>query len=95
MAQHVRVSENFVPVSEFKAQAGELLKRIGDSRKPLVITQHGRPAGVLLSPAAYDELMDRTQLVTHVSAGLADLDAGRVAPHAAVVKRLRKKIPGR
>jgi prevent-host-death family protein len=55
------VSEEFVPVSELKAQAGELPRRIGESRKPLVMTQHGCPAGVLLSPAAYDELMDRTE----------------------------------
>ena len=77
MARQLRVSDDFVPVSEFKAQAAELLKRIADSGQPLVITQNGRPAGVLLSPAAYDDLMERTEFVGAVRAGLADIEAGR------------------
>jgi prevent-host-death family protein len=92
---HVKVSEDFVPVSDFKAQAAEMLKRIGDTRKPLVITQNGRPAGVLLSPAAYDDLIERSELVAAVSAGLADIHAGRVDDHRVVAARLRKKYPRR
>jgi prevent-host-death family protein len=92
---HVRVSEDFVPVSDFKAQAAELLKRVGDTRKPLVITQNGRPAGVLLSPAAYDDLIERTEFVAAVSAGLADIQAGRTEEHGVVAARLRKKYARR
>jgi len=92
---HVRVSEDFVPVSDFKAQAADLLKRVGDTRKPLVITQNGRPAGVLLSPAAYDDLIERTEFVAAVSAGLADIEAGRTEEHRVVAARLRKKYPAR
>lgn len=95
MARQLRVSDDFVPVSEFKAQAAELLKRIADSGQPLVITQNGRPAGVLLSPAAYDDLMEKTEFVGAVRAGLADIEAGRTAAHAAVATRLRKKYPPR
>jgi prevent-host-death family protein len=92
---HVRVSEDFVPVSDFKAQAADLLKRVGDTRKPLVITQNGRPAGVLLSPAAYDDLIERAEFVAAVSAGLADIEAGRTEEHRLVAARLRKKYPAR
>jgi prevent-host-death family protein len=92
---HVRVSEDFVPVSDFKAQAADLLKRVSDTRKPLVITQNGRPAGVLLSPAAYDDLIERTEFVAAVSAGLADIEAGRTEEHKVVAARLRKKYPAR
>jgi prevent-host-death family protein len=92
---HVRVSEDFVPVSDFKAQAADLLKRVGDTRKPLVITQNGRPAGVLLSPAAYDDLIERSEFVAAVSAGLADIEAGRTEGHKVVAARLRKKYPER
>ena len=92
---HVRVSEDFVAVSEFKAQAADLLKRVGDTRKPLVITQNGRPAGVLLSPAAYDDLIERTEFVAAVNAGLADIEAGRTEEHRVVAARLRKKFARR
>ena len=35
----LRVSEDFVPVSEFKAQAAELLKRVADSQATTSLTQ--------------------------------------------------------
>ncbi|NOZ86588.1 MAG: type II toxin-antitoxin system Phd/YefM family antitoxin, partial [Deltaproteobacteria bacterium] len=46
----MRVSENIIPVSEFKARAAEWLRRLAESSEPLVITQNGKAAGVLLSP---------------------------------------------
>ena len=55
----VRISEDIVPVSDFKAQAAEWLKRVAETGHPLVITQNGKAAGVLLSPAHFDELSAR------------------------------------
>jgi prevent-host-death family protein len=47
----LRVSENFVPVSELKAQAADWLRKIGETGAPVVVTQNGKPAGVALSRA--------------------------------------------
>ena len=73
----IRVSKDIVPVSEFKAQASEWLRRIAGSDHPLVITQNGKAAGVLLSPAAFDELTERQQFLAAVQEGMADEQAGR------------------
>jgi prevent-host-death family protein len=88
----LRVSESIVPVSDFKAQASEWLRRVGESGQPLVITQHGKPAGVLLSPQAFDELMAQAHFVAAVEEGLADADAGRVHSHADVVAEMKKRF---
>jgi antitoxin YefM len=73
----VRVSEDIVPVSDFKAQASEWLRRIAGSGHPLVIAQNGKPAGVLLSPAAFDELSERQRFLAAVQEGMAHEQAGR------------------
>jgi prevent-host-death family protein len=86
-----RIAEDIVPVSDFKAHAAELLHRIAQTGQPLVITQNGKAAGVLLSPARFDELTERARFLEAVNAGLADSDADRVYPHEEVVKRLRKR----
>lgn len=91
----VRVSENFVPVSEFKARAAEWLRKIGEGGAPLVVTQNGRPAGVLLSPEAFDELTDRARFVAAVNEGLADAKAGRVHSTASVEKRMAARFGGK
>ena len=43
----------------------------------MLVTQNGRPAGVVLSPAEFDLLVERERLVADVAAGIADLEAGR------------------
>jgi prevent-host-death family protein len=91
----VRISENFVPISELKAKAADWLRKIGESDAPLVVTQNGKPAGVLLSPRAFDELTEQARFVSAVTAGLADADAGRVRSHGEVKKRLKARLAGR
>jgi antitoxin YefM len=84
----LKVSEDIVPMSEFKARAKEWLGRVARSDAPVIITQNGRAAGVLLSPKAYDLLTERGRFVAAVEEGLADAEAGRVIPHEEVVAEL-------
>jgi prevent-host-death family protein len=74
----MRVSEGIVPIGEFKAQAARWLRRLADDNQAVVITQNGRPAGVLISPADFDRLQDRQRFLESVAAGLADAEAGRL-----------------
>ncbi len=90
--ESLRVSEDIVPVSEFKAQAADWLKRIADTEQPVVITQNGKAAGVLLSPRAFDQLVERARFVAAVEEGLADVKAGRVTDHEEVVKQVRSRF---
>ncbi len=90
----LRVSENIVPVSDFKAKAADWLRRLVESSEPVVITQNGKAAGVLLSPAAYDELTERFRFMKAVEHGLADVEAGRVTPHEEVVAEMRRRLGG-
>ncbi len=81
----LRVSENIVPLSEFKAHAAVWLKKLAGTGGPVVITQNGRAAAVLMSPAEFDHLTERARFAAAIREGLADADAGRVVSHAAMV----------
>ena len=87
----VRIAEDIVPVSEFKAQAADWLRRVAETDHPIVITQNGKAAGVLLSPAQFDALTERARFVAAIDEGLADVEAGRTHSHASVTARFKKK----
>lgn len=89
--RHIRVASDIVPVSDFKAQAATWLDRLAETGQPVVITQNGKAAGVLLSPGAYDLLTERARFVAAVEEGLADSNAGRVVSHDDVVKAHTKR----
>ena len=82
---NLRVSEDIVPLSDFKARASELLKKLAQTGAPIVITQNGRAAGVLLSPAEFDVLTERARFVHAVATGLDDAESGRVVDHQSMV----------
>jgi prevent-host-death family protein len=86
--KEVQISDGIVPLGEFKAQAARLLRRLGESGEPMVITQNGRPVGVLVSPKEYDRIVERQRFLESIAAGLADAEAGRVIDTTELRKRL-------
>ena len=74
----IQVSEDILPISQFKAHASKIIRELEDSERAIVITHDGRAAAVLLSPQEFDRLSYRARFVRSVEAGLADIEAGRV-----------------
>jgi len=72
------ISNDIIPLGEFKTNVSKFLKNIQATGQPLVITQNGKPAGVLLSPLEYDELVYRKAFLDSVNRGIADADSGKV-----------------
>ena len=89
----LKVSQDVVTLAEFKSQAATLLKRVGNSSQPLMITQNGKPAGVLLSPAEYDRIQEQEliQFTAAVNRGLRDADDGKLLTSAQAKSKLGLK----
>ena len=85
---HVRIAEDIISVSELKAHAAKWLERAAETDAPLVVTQNGRAAGVLVSPRMYDALVEQGRLAMAVEEGLEDAKAGRVHSHASLKREL-------
>ena len=71
------VSEDILPLGEFKTRAARILEELAERRNPLVITQNGRPVCVMMSPKELDRMRGRQAFLEAVAEGLADVQAGR------------------
>ena len=78
----LQASTDIIPMGELKVHAGRVLRQAREGRRPVFITQHGKPAGVLLSPAEYDRLTEDARFLAAVRDGLADEQAGRLLDDA-------------
>ena len=76
----INISQNIVSLSDFKNKASKMLREIQSSRRPLVITQNGKAAAVLISPSDFDLLTEQARFVEAVQRGLEDVQNGRVLP---------------
>ncbi|MBS0271931.1 MAG: type II toxin-antitoxin system Phd/YefM family antitoxin [Proteobacteria bacterium] len=76
--KEILLSEDVVPIGEFKAHAAKWLAQVKETDHPLIITQNGRPAGVLLSPQEFDRFQEKERFFYSVAQGLEDIKGGRV-----------------
>jgi prevent-host-death family protein len=75
---NLNVSKDIIPIGEFKTSLSKWFKNVQNTRHPLVITQNGRPAGVLISPSEYDELVHKKSFLDSINRGLSDIRAGNI-----------------
>jgi prevent-host-death family protein len=87
----VRYSSRVKPISYLKANAAEVLARLGEQREPLVITQNGEAKAVLQDVASFEETQESLALLKILALGNREVEAGRVEPVADVVARLRAR----
>jgi antitoxin YefM len=46
--------------------------------QPLIITQNGKPVGVLLSTSDYDDLVYRKSFLDSIGRGISDAESGKI-----------------
>ncbi|GIK61018.1 MAG: type II toxin-antitoxin system Phd/YefM family antitoxin [Ignavibacteriota bacterium] len=88
--KNINISKDIIPVGEFKSRLAYFLKEIQEKGNALVITQNGKPAGVLLSPVEFDGLRQSKQFAESVARGLSDSEKGEVFSTAQVKSLLKK-----
>jgi len=91
-SQILRLAEDIVPIAELKAHLSEVVRDLRGRGRPMVITQNGKPAAVLLSPEDFDQLTYQSRVVASIDEGLQDLQAGRVNSHDEVGRVLDKRF---
>ena len=74
----INVSTDIIPIGELKKKLSQYLTNVHTTGHPLVITQNGKPAGVLISPAEYDDLNYNKSFIESIHRGLSDVETGKV-----------------
>ena len=90
----LKPSRDIQPVTEFRAKAAQFIEQVRETGEPMFLTQHGRGAAVLLDVEAYESMMEELALLRDVRLAEQQAAAGKVSNHAAVTKRLRKRLAG-
>lgn len=68
---------NIIPVTDLRQDAAAALERVRTSKQPVVITQRGRAAAVLLSMEEYERGEHERQLLRLLARGEKEIAAGK------------------
>ena len=89
-----RVNEDIRPMSEFRTGIASFLKQIHDTKRPLIITQHGKGVAVLLDAGEYEAMQERIEVLQDIQTSISQIESGQGIDHdharGSVLKRIRK-----
>ena len=84
----LKPSRDIQPVTEFRAKAAQFIEQVQATGEPVVLTQHGRSAAVLLDVDSYEAMLDELALFRDVRKAEQQVAAGKTVTHAAVARKL-------
>jgi prevent-host-death family protein len=87
----INVAEDIIPIGEFKTHAAQVLRQMHKTRRPLIITQNGRAAAVVLTPDEFEDLGYREFVKAKIQAGI---DSAKTGPSLSS-DELRQHLKGR
>lgn len=65
-----------IPISDLRQDAAGVIRRVVASDAPVVITQRGRAAAVLVSAEAYERTQHENEILRALARGDAEIAAG-------------------
>lgn len=88
----MRYSMQVKPISFLKAKSAEVLERLAEDRRPLVITQNGEAKAVLQDVATYEQQQETLALLKVLALGSTQVDNGRTKPIRRVIGDLKQRL---
>ncbi len=93
--KNILVANDIIPVGQFKSGLAKYLKEIQNKRNSLIITQNGKPAGVLISPSEFDDLRQTKLFIDSISRGLSNSEKGELFSTSQLRNELQKRRTGK
>ncbi|HEY3352260.1 MAG TPA: type II toxin-antitoxin system Phd/YefM family antitoxin [Polyangia bacterium] len=84
-----KFSDDVHPVSDLRRKAHELVGQARRSGRPVLITQRGRGAAILVSVEEWERREERQELLEAILKGERDFDAGRIVEKDEALGRIR------
>ncbi|PID41997.1 MAG: prevent-host-death family protein [Proteobacteria bacterium] len=79
--QRLRIDQDIKPLSEVRTGIASFIKQVHDTKRPVVITQHGKGVAVLLGVNEYESMQEKIELLTDIQISINQIDNGDGVEH--------------
>lgn len=84
----MKIATDIKPVSYLKSKSADLLKQINETRRPVIITQNGKPKAVLQDPKSYENMRNAIGILKLISQGEEEIKKGKNKKQNEVFEKL-------
>ena len=90
--QRLRIDQDIRSMSEFRTGIASFLKQVHDTKRPLIITQHGKGAAVLLDVGEYEAMQGKLELLKDIQISIGQLENGEGIAHNEAKDLILKRV---
>ena len=90
--QRLRIDQDIRSMSEFRTGIASFLKQVHDTKRPLIITQHGKGAAVLLDVGEYEAMQEKLELLKDIQTSIGQIENGKNIGHNDAKEMILKSI---
>ncbi|MBN2402744.1 MAG: type II toxin-antitoxin system Phd/YefM family antitoxin [Spirochaetes bacterium] len=90
--QRLKFDQDIRPLSEVRTEIANCIKQVHDTRRPLIITQHGKGVAVLLDVQEYELIQEKLEMLSDVQISLSQIENGNGIEHKKAKAMLLKRV---
>ena len=88
----IRLDQDVHSLSEFRARVAAFVQQVNETRRPLLLTQHGRGVAVLVDVREFEAMQERLELLEDVRVAQQQFAAGKGIPHEEAKARVLSRF---
>ena len=90
--QRIKLDTDIRPLSDFRANVASIIEELKKTKRPIVITQHGKSAAVMLDVTEYEDLLEKVELLTDIQIAETQLQKGEGISHTDAKQQILERI---
>lgn len=83
----IQIDEDIQPLSEFRSKVAYYLDKVKKNKRPLIITQNGKSAAILLGVSEYENMIEKIETLEDIKLAEKQIHKGSGVNHSIVMKR--------
>ena len=91
--QKLKIDQDIRSMSEVRNAMASYIKQVHDTKRPVIITQHGKGVAVLLGANEFEAMQEKIELLSDVQTSLNQLTKGEGISHQKAKDKLLKRVP--
>jgi len=92
--KRLKINEDIRPMSEFRTGIASFIKKIHATKRPLIITQHGKGVAGLRDADEFESMQDKIELLQDIQTSISQIESGQGITHnnakAAVLGKIKQ-----
>ena len=89
---NISLSKDIEPLSEFRKKSADFVKRLKKDKQPIVLTQHGKSAAVLMDVSEYERIAERMEMLEDLLEAKQQVEQGNTFNMDEAKERIEKHL---